>query len=177
MGSFYITFTIYAIISASLVFTVAVLIRFFLPMTKGAPYVVSDPERRKTMLELLHIQRGERVADLGSGDGTLVILYAQNGADVSGYELNPLLVWRSRKKISQEHLTKHARIYWKSFWQQDLSQFDAISVYGIGYIMKDLEKKLLKEAKKGTRVISNFYQFPTLKPVRSKKDVHLYIIT
>jgi hypothetical protein len=37
-----------------------------------------------------------RVADLGSGDGRIVIALAKEGFHATGYELNPWLVWWSR---------------------------------------------------------------------------------
>lgn len=38
----------------------------------------------------------KRVADLGSGDGRIVIALAEQGFPSCGYELNPWLVWYSR---------------------------------------------------------------------------------
>ena len=40
-----------------------------------------------------------RVADLGSGDGRVVIALAKEGVHASGYELNPWLVWYSRYAV------------------------------------------------------------------------------
>src|ERR1035437_1401593 len=129
---------------------VAILSLLFILVTKGAPFVVSDPAKRKTMLKLADIKKGESLVDLGSGDGTLVILFAKAGANAYGYEINPFLVWKSRRKIKKEQIESSAIIYWKSFWLENLSKYDIITVYGIKFIMKDLEKKLQKEAKKGT---------------------------
>jgi hypothetical protein len=43
-----------------------------------------------------HLPPGKLVADLGSGDGRLVIALAKSGLKATGYELNPWLVWYSR---------------------------------------------------------------------------------
>jgi protein-L-isoaspartate O-methyltransferase len=176
MDLFSLTFTASVVAILSILFIIFLALNLFIPVTKGAPFVVSDPVKRKTMLKLAEIKKGESLVDLGSGDGTLVILFAKAGAKAYGYEINPFLVWKSRRKIKKEKLESSAIIYWKSFWLEDLSNYDIITVYGIKFIMKDLEKKLQKQAKKGTRIISNYYTFPTLKPVQSEQDVHLYIL-
>ena len=41
--------------------------------------------------------------------------------------------------------------------------------------MKKLEDKILKECKKGTRVISNSFVFPNLRLVASDTQLHVYI--
>ena len=85
-----------------------------------------------------------------------------------GYEVNPILYLWSRRKIKKLGLESKAKIYFKSFWKADFSQFDVITVFGINYIMGRLERKLDKEIKEGTKVISYAFPFPTWKI--SQKD-------
>lgn len=104
-------------------------------------------------------------------------MMAKKGAIVHGYEVNPILVWRSRNFIKNAGLEKKAFIHWKSFWGEDLSKFDVITVYGITYIMEKLEKKLQSELKPGTRVVSNYFTFPTWKPAKQDGEILLYSST
>jgi len=62
----------------------------------------------------------------------------------------------------------------QSFWDIDLSQYDVVFFYGTSYVMRRLEKKVKKEMKKGSQFVSNYFQFPTLKPVKTVNDVRLY---
>lgn len=140
----------------------------------GAIYVSSKDGNIKKMIELAEIKAGEKVADLGAGDGKLVIALAKKGAEASGYEINPILVWIARRNINKSGLKGKAFIYWKNFWNEDLSKFDVITVYGIGYIMKKLERKLRKELKNNARVVSNAFCFPTWPQAKKDEDVYLY---
>jgi cyclopropane fatty-acyl-phospholipid synthase-like methyltransferase len=140
---------------------VALLGGYFLGIFTGAHYVPTSAERTVRMLRLAALTPGERLVDIGSGDGRLVIEAARQGASAYGYELNPALVWWSRRKIRAAHMEGKAEISWKDFWHQDFSRFDVVTVYGIPHIMGLLEKKLLRELRPGARVVSNSFAFPT----------------
>ena len=79
-----------------------VIIRFVLmvrSMWCGAPYVATTSLALKKTLELIGPLQGKTAADLGSGDGRVVIALAKAGANAIGFETNPFLVWRSRRGI------------------------------------------------------------------------------
>jgi len=140
----------------------------------GAIYVPTDKEKIKTIIRFAEIKPGEKVVDLGSGDGILVIALAKAGAETHGYEINPFLVWKARKNISKAKIENKAFIHWKSFWQEDLSDFDVVVIYGINYIMGRLEKKLRGELKKDARVISNAFNLPNWPQIKKEDGVYLY---
>ena len=149
----------------------------FLLMTivKGAPFVTSGANPIRRMIDLFEIKPGQKAADLGSGDGRIVIAMARAGAIAHGYEINPLLVWWSRRKIAKEGLSGKAFIHQKSFWNEDFSSFNLISVFGIGYIMKDLEEKLRRELPRGAKVAANVFEFPAWKYSKRDNGVFLYM--
>jgi len=142
----------------------------------GAPFQTSSDKSIKNMIKLSRVKKGEKVADLGSGNGKLVIEFAKRGAFVTGFEINPLLVWISRRRIRKLGLQNKAKIKQANFWNANLSRFDVICVFQIGYIMGNLEKKLKKELKrkKRVRLVSNTWKFPDKKPVRKEGHVFLY---
>ncbi|MBI4359162.1 MAG: 50S ribosomal protein L11 methyltransferase [Candidatus Nealsonbacteria bacterium] len=140
----------------------------------GAFYASTREEAVKKMVALAQIEPGEKAVDLGSGDGRLVIALARAGAQAVGYEIDPLRAWSSRRQIRRAGLEKQASIHQKSFWQEDLSGFDVVTVYGVGYMMKRLEKKLRSELKAGARVVSNYFTFPTWAESQKEGDLHLY---
>ncbi|MBI2633352.1 MAG: hypothetical protein HYW78_03105 [Parcubacteria group bacterium] len=145
------------------------------PIWRGALFLPTHRATVETMIALLEIHQGMKTADLGSGDGRIVIAMAKAGAEARGYEVSPLLVWLSRRAIKKERLSESAFIHWESFWQCDFSQYDAVFVFGIGYIMKDLEKKLRNELKPGARVVSHAFPFPSWPLARKEGAVYLYI--
>ena len=153
-----------------------IIIEIFPALHFGAIYVPSSDEKMKIMMQFAKIQPGECVIDLGSGDGRLVIEAAKKGARAVGVELHAEMLKRSRKKIRELNLQDSVEIRRENLWKTDISHYDVVFVYGIIYMMGRLEKKLKRELKKGTRVVSNNYQFPHWSPVREKENVRLYIV-
>ncbi|MDA2922441.1 protein-L-isoaspartate O-methyltransferase, partial [Patescibacteria group bacterium AH-259-L07] len=116
-----------------------------LPLIRGAPFLPTHRTTVEAMIKLADIQPGQKAADIGSGEGRIVIALARVGAEAHGYEINPLLVWWSRYKIRKAGLENSAFIHWRSFWWKNFSDYNVITVFGISYIMKGLEKKFKKE--------------------------------
>jgi cyclopropane fatty-acyl-phospholipid synthase-like methyltransferase len=140
----------------------------------GAPFQPSSEREVKEILELAKVKKGQKTADLGSGNGKIVIEFAKKGAEAHGFEINPLLVLLSLKRIKKLGLQNNAFIHWKNFMKQDFSDFDIITSFQISYIMPNLEKKLMKELESGAKIVSNTWKFPTWKPKRKLGRVYLY---
>ena len=145
------------------------------PIIRGAVYFPTKPKNVELMMNFLDLNRG-CIVDLGSGDGRIVIALAKRGIEAHGYEINPLLVLYSRLKIRSLGLEQKACIHWKSFWRVDFSKFDGVIVYGFPSIMYRLGKKLEKELKPQTKIISNMYQFPAWKYDQKTNGVYLYSV-
>jgi SAM-dependent methyltransferase len=169
--------TIITILFELLGIVILLIVIYFLgrPIIRGAIYFPTTPRGTKNMMKLAEVGPGQSVVDLGSGDGRIVIACAELGARAVGYEINPILARRSRDRVKKVGLEKLASIYWESFWRVDLSEFDTIIVYGIPYIMADLQKKFARELKPGTKILSNAFPFPGWKPIASEGKIHLYI--
>lgn len=159
---------------AFLVFIILVVITFT-SLYKGAPFVVTDQRTLERIVDMSGSVSGKDVVDLGSGDGRILFRFAEKGARATGFEINPFLVAVSRIKIRRLRLENEVRVFWRNFWAAKLSDYDLVVVYGIGHIMKPLEKKLKAELKPGAKVISHSYKFPNWKPVKQSKNVSLYI--
>jgi hypothetical protein len=146
----------------------------FFPLGRGAVYVPSTPEKTLLICELSGAALGETAADLGSGDGRLVIALARRGAEAHGFEINPFLVILSRRNIRKAGLQGRAIIHWRSFWGARLARFEVITVFQGSFIMRRLEAKLCRELAPGARVISDYWGFPTLKAERMSGTVLCY---
>ena len=153
----------------------ALSLRMVLPFLFHGPFYVPAPEERiEKMLRLLEIRPDDKAVDLGSGDGRLVIALARAGIEAHGYEINPFLVWLSRWKISRAGLRDKAFVHWRNFWPEDLSQFSVVVVYGISFVMRDLEIKLRKELRSGAQVVSHYFVFPLWPEIKREGEVRLY---
>src|SRR6266851_5022093 len=78
---------------------------------KLAPYYPTPLTVVERMLKLGDLKPGEKMFDLGSGDGRIVIMAAQKfGADATGIEMVDDLYRQSMEKIRKLGLEKTARI-------------------------------------------------------------------
>jgi len=164
---------VFSIILALLLFYL--LFFWIIPFSlKGA---IFDPSRKKDvekMLELAELKGEEISADLGSGDGRVVIAFARKGIQAHGFEINPLLVLISKINIRRAGLKGKAFIHWKNFWKADLSKFDIITVFQVDFAMNELENKLKKELKPEAKVISNQWVFPNWKYSKYENGIYVY---
>jgi hypothetical protein len=120
----------------------------------ATPMVIADK-----MLQLGMLKAGEKMYDLGSGDGRIVILAAQKyKANGVGVELSPSLVKQSRDRIKQLGLA-NASIIEGDLLKQDYSSADLITVYLLPVGNKLVTPILEKQLKKGARVVAHDFEF------------------
>jgi len=161
-----------------LIFLVILLVIFAVWISScffGAPFQPSSNKAMRDILVLAKLNKKQRMADLGSGNGKIIIEFAKRGVEAHGYEINPILVWLSRMRIKKRHLQGKAFIHGGNFMNANLSKFNVITSFQISYMMPGLEKKLKKELKKRAKVISNTWRFPNWKPKRKIGHVYMYI--
>ena len=139
------------------------------------PYVGANKKRIKTIIEFSQIKKGEKVIDLGSGDGRLLFAAGKKGAKAVGYEINPLLIAITKFKIWARK-TNNIEVKKESLWKADLKSADIILVYALRKSMKKFEDYVYKNAKKGTRVIVNTNPFPNKKPKKQNDGIFLFLV-
>ena len=96
----------------------------------GAPYV---PSHRRSVAEafteLRPLTSGDTLVDIGSGDGIVCLVAAQQGARVYGYEINPLLVLIARLRLRRYRT--QATVLCRNLWQVDFPAGTSV-VYTFG---------------------------------------------
>src|SRR3954466_10437939 len=97
---------------------------------KLAPYYPTPETIVMKMLQMGGLKAGEKMFDLGSGDGRIVIMAAEKfHANAVGIELDKDLFKQSMDRIQMLKLQKTARIINGDILQQDYSSADMITVY------------------------------------------------
>lgn len=140
----------------------------------GAPYVPSRRAAIAAMVELAGAKKGVRIAELGSGDGRVVRALAQHGAQVDGYEIQPLMAMWSRWLNYAKGLAKHTRIYRRNLYSVDYGSYDVVVIYGFPNMMQRLGDKFAAEMRPGSRVVSQAFPIPGWIPERQIENVYLY---
>ncbi len=128
---------------------------------KLAPYYPTPQTIVEKMLELGGLKAGEKMFDLGSGDGRIVIMAAQKfHADAVGIEIERDLWTQSMNRIHKLGLEKTARIVNGDLLQQNYSSADLVTVYLMPESMDTKVQPLLdRQLRKGARVVSHDFEF------------------
>jgi protein-L-isoaspartate O-methyltransferase len=132
---------------------------------KLAPYYPTPETIVRKMLQLGELKAGEKMFDLGSGDGRIVIMAAEKfHANAVGIELDKELYRESTDKIQSLRLQKTARIVNGDILQQDYSSADLITVYLLPMSNDKVRPILDRQLKKGTRIVAHDFEFKDWKP-------------
>jgi SAM-dependent methyltransferase len=149
------------------------------------PFVPSVRSRAREMAKLAAVKAGDRVIDLGSGTGTLLLALAAaypNNQFV-GYEISPFLIAIARMKICLRGFRKRVKIKKEDFFQLNLTAVDVIVCYITNEAFRKLWPQLVK-MKIGSRIVSNEFRMPANNYFREeivhsskKKRGNIYLYT
>jgi predicted RNA methylase len=112
------------------------------------------------------LKAGEKMYDLGSGDGRIVIMAAQRfHAEAIGVELDKDLVRQSMARIRKLGLEQNARIINGDLLKQNYSSADLVTVYLLPESIDNKVQPLLdRQLKKGARVVAHDFEFKNWVP-------------
>ena len=150
-----------------------VILAFGFVLLFGAPYLPTLKTQQLKALQLLDLQKGQTLLELGCGDGRVLLAAAKQDLHGVGYELNPILyviakivTWRYRKQI-----TVHFGNYWQASWPQA----DGIYVFLLDKYMQKLHNKITQEySGKKVKVVSLAFKIPQQKPTKTDTSLYLY---
>jgi protein-L-isoaspartate O-methyltransferase len=136
---------------------------------KLAPYYPTPPSIVEKMLQFGELKKGEKMFDLGSGDGRIVIMAAkQFGADATGVEIDEALYKQSMAEIRRQKLSNAARIILGDVAQQDYSSANLLTVYLLPDSNTKIRPMLEKQLKKGTRIVAHDFEFSGWTPEKTE---------
>jgi protein-L-isoaspartate O-methyltransferase len=125
-----------------------------------APFLPTPIPIVERMLRLGGLKAGEKMFDLGSGDGRIVIMAAHKfKADAAGVELDSHLCDLSQKEIHRKGLGKSARIVCGDLFTQDYSSADLLTIYLFPGANDKLQPILERQLRKGTRIVAHDFEF------------------
>jgi tRNA1(Val) A37 N6-methylase TrmN6 len=137
---------------------------------KLAPYYPTPETIVDRMLQLGGLKAGEKMYDLGSGDGRIVIMAAQKfHADAVGIELDKDLCKLSMDRIRQLHLEKNAHIVNGDLLKQNYSSADLVTIYLLPGFIDKVQPMLDQQLKKGARVVSHDFEFTNWTPEKVER--------
>jgi precorrin-6B methylase 2 len=123
---------------------------------KDVPWLPTSQVLVDKMLDMAEVTPEDFVIDLGSGDGSVVIIAAKRGARALGIEFNPDLVALSKRNAAKENVGERAQFVQGDLFKSDFSQATVITMFLSEAINRQLRPRILN-LKPGTRVLSNSF--------------------
>ena len=151
---------------------------------KDVMWVPSRPAVIEQMLDLAQLTPADRVVDLGSGDGRIIIAAAKRGARALGVEYEADMVALSRRNAEAEGVADRAQFVQGDMFEADFSGATVLALFLLPENLKRLAPKFAKLAP-GTRIVSNTYRIEGWKEATTIEiagdcelwcTAHLYIV-
>lgn len=138
-------------------------------MRRELPYVPTPYSIIRRMIALAKIQPHDRVVDLGSGSGRIVLEVArQYPVSVVGVELSPLLLTASR--LRQLFTRRRGSVAWgkKDLFTYPLDGVTVVFCFLITSVLKRLAPRL-EELSNGARIVSYKFSIPLSRDWREEE--------
>ncbi len=154
------------------------LLTWFLPTdSPWSPWWSTSTEVSREIGRLARITKRDIFYELGSGTGTTIVTIVKEfGATAVGVESSKSRIWWSKMKAKKNNIPRDKVTFLrKDFFSVDLSPASVVYLYLVPRVITKLKKKLVKELKPGTRVISYIYPISYLPLVRHDKIQKIYV--
>lgn len=155
-----------------------ILLIFGLTAFIGAPYLPSKSRDIEKLLDDLDLSADDKLLDVGSGDGVVLLAAARRGVKAIGYEVNPFLVAISRWRLRRHF--KLAEVKLVNAWQaKPEEKIDVIYAFGAGIHMAkiyQLAKKQAKHQGMSLRLVSYAFEVEVVEGDRLLKQSGVYFI-
>ena len=132
-----------------------------------APYVSTEYDIVRAMLNLAGATAQDLVVDLGSGDGRIPILAArEKGARGLGVDLDPARIREARSNALQAGVSERVAFRQGDLFNQPLGDATLLTLYLLPEINLQLRPRILQQMRPGTRVVSNSFDMGDWRPDR-----------
>ncbi|MFC0337959.1 Methyltransferase domain-containing protein [Kushneria avicenniae] len=121
------------------------------------PYVPTPEPVVEGMMEMGAVSEGNRVIDLGSGDGRIAIAAAKLGAQVLGVDIDPERIREADENAEREGVTDRVEFRQEDLFDTPIADADVLTLYLLPTINQQLRPKILTDMAPGSRVVSHAF--------------------
>lgn len=128
------------------------------------PYARTRPEVVKLMIDMAEVRPGDRVLDLGTGDGRLLLAAVERGTTGLGVDIDPVLVAEARTEAERRGLSARARFRVEDLFRTPLGDADVLAMFLLPEVNLRLRSRILSEMRPGARVVSHAFDMGDWRP-------------
>jgi hypothetical protein len=122
------------------------------------PYIASDLQVVDAMLGLAQVKPGDKVVDLGSGDGRILISAARSlGAHGLGVDIDPARIREATANAAEAGVAGQVTFRQEDLFETPLRDADVLTLYLLPEVNLRLRPRILSQMRPGTRVVSHDY--------------------
>ena len=131
-----------------------------------APSIMSPDFIVDALLDLAEVKQGDRLYDLGCGDGRIVIGAARRGATSVGVDIDPGQIRLADAAAATAKVSDRVHFLVTDLFTLDLRDATVVSLYLGEEANEKLMPRLRSELKRGTRIVSHEFSMGSWKPER-----------
>jgi SAM-dependent methyltransferase len=126
--------------------------------TPDVHFVPTPMDVVDSMLAVARVTKDDRLYDLGSGDGRIVITAAKRfGTRGIGIDIDPQRIADSRRNADTARVTQLVEFRQADLFETDLRDATVVTLYLLPRLNVKLRPKLFAELRPGTRVVSHAF--------------------
>lgn len=145
----------------------------------AAPWLPTKPKDRAHLLDQLKLEPGQKIVDLGCGDGSMLFAVARKfpGVICVGYDISLLpLVFGWIRKLLFFKKYRHVHIKFGNLFKQSVTDADLVFIFLLSKSYPRLLEILKRDLKDTAQVIVEAWPFPHHTPVKTLKEEKLLSI-
>lgn len=148
------------------------------PALFGSPWHPISRRDLKRALDFCETKSGERIIDLGSGDGRVLITAAKGyGLVGTGIEIDPIKVWLANLRVRLAGVQDKVKIVCANIFDTDYREADILFIYLTHQAIDQLFPKILEQLKPNARIICYRFCIQGMTPDKVNADKTLFLYT
>jgi len=161
-------------IGAALLLAVMVIV----PALFGAPWHPISRRDLKRALDFCDAKAGERLVDLGSGDGRVLIAAAKEYDLIgTGIEIDPIKVWLANLRVRWAGVQDKVKIVQANIFDTDYGEADILFIYLTHQALDRLFPKILEQLKPNVKILCYRFCIQGMTPDKVNADKTLFLYT
>lgn len=138
--------------------------------TPDVVFVPTPEDRVQAMLDMAQVKKGQKLYDLGCGDGRIAVAAARDhGARAVCIDIDPERIADARRNVKENGVEHLVEVRQGDLFETDFSDADVVTLYLLPSLNEKLRPQLQRQLKNGARIVSHSFDMGTWKPDQERE--------